>query len=302
MKLRALFFLFLCFFSSVFSFDADAATRVERVLNVGGVEREYIAHIPENVPSNVTLPVIVVFHPAIATAKGMEGITKLHDAPSASKYIVVYPNGHKRTWNVGYCCGKAKQDNVNDIAFYRAILKDLKTIHDIEPRVYLTGFSNGALLSYHLMCHATDSVAAIAPFGATYNVNEMACPLKQPVPVMHFHGSLDEMAPVHGGTKKTLGGQTLRHYSAQEVIEYMVKNNQCRGEKTTTKFMSACEHHYNCNQGAEVMFCLIDGLGHVWPGNDVGLIGGWVFGEERPEINGSEDVLKFFDYIRALTK
>merc|ERR1712224_468235 len=82
-----------------------------------------------------------------------------------------FTGGH--TWNAGSCCPAASRGKTDDVQFARDLLaaftsgavKDLSGGKiDIDPtRVYATGGSNGAFMSYRLACEAPELFAAIAP-------------------------------------------------------------------------------------------------------------------------------------------
>ena len=66
-----------------------------------------------------------------------------------------FPNGVGNSWNIGRCCSTAQTQNVDDVGFVRAIIKQLQTDACIDPRrVYASGCSNGGGMSYKLACDA----------------------------------------------------------------------------------------------------------------------------------------------------
>lgn len=56
------------------------------------------------------------------------------------------------------------ENKVDDIGFLHALIDRLHRDDNIDPkRIYVTGISNGAMLSYRLACELSSEIAAIAP-------------------------------------------------------------------------------------------------------------------------------------------
>lgn len=74
------------------------------------------------------------------------------------------------------------------------MLDDLaKAMHLDQRRVYATGISNGAIVTYYIASYLSDRIAAIAPVAGPMMTD--SCDPARPVPVMHFHGTGDKLAP-----------------------------------------------------------------------------------------------------------
>jgi len=82
---------------------------------------------------------------------------------------------------------------------------DLATVVNVDPkRVFATGMSNGGMMCYRLASELSDRIAAIAPVSGTMAIPDYKP--KRPVPVIHFHGTADNIVPFNGpkGTPKFL--------------------------------------------------------------------------------------------------
>ena len=93
----------------------------------------------------------------------------MNDIADKYGFIAVYPSGHPsqngkfHTWNALSCCGKAKNDNIDDVSFISHLVDTLGKSHNIDLRkVYVTGHSNGAMMSYLLACKLPHKITAIA--------------------------------------------------------------------------------------------------------------------------------------------
>ena len=82
-------------------------------------------------------------------------------------------SGKFATWNAGICCGRARDENVDDVGFVREIVKQLKTQLNVDPnRIFANGMSNGGMMSYRLACEMADTFRAIAAVAGTDGTTE----------------------------------------------------------------------------------------------------------------------------------
>ena len=59
---------------------------------------------------------------------------------------------------------RAHRDNIDDVGFISALIDLMIKDYNMDPnRVYMTGISNGAIMSYRLACEIPHKIAAIAP-------------------------------------------------------------------------------------------------------------------------------------------
>ena len=175
------------------------------------------------------------------------------------------------TFNAGNCCGYAAATNVDDVAFTRALLDDLATVANVDQRrVFATGMSNGAMMSYRLASELSDRIAAIAPVAGPMGLQD--CRPGRPVPVMHFHGDADEFAPFRGG--KGRGPSGTDFFAVQHSIDAWVAANGCDKTPTTTRLADRRDdgtmvrqvRYGSGNEGSEVVLVVVEGGGHTWPG------------------------------------
>ncbi len=272
---------------------ATAADRQERTVRVGAQERSYTVYLPDGVAEKSNLRVIIAFHPALAGSDFMAEATRLHSLPAARDLIVVYPEGIMRTWNAGFCCGPAKKRGVDDVAFFKAMMADLATIASIRPKAYLTGFSNGALMAFHLMCEAGDQVAAAAPFAGYLPPDEMRGCRGGPIPLLYIHGDADTTSVVGGGATRNLGFLP----PARDAIDAVAEMNGADLSQPTTVDVPAlgtsCLRFDAGSAASETSLCVIPGLGHTWPGMAERGANSQ-FGPARPDLAGSEAIMQFF--------
>jgi polyhydroxybutyrate depolymerase len=188
--------------------------------------------------------------------------------------IVIFPNGISPlpsgmmgTWNAGNCCASARDKNIDDVGFVRKIIEDAKERWSIDPnRVYSTGMSNGAMISYRLACQLPEHIKAIAAVAGTDGMGE--CAPERPIPVLHIH-ALDDDHVLYNGGKGQAGrdqGKEAEFRSVPSTIDKWKEIDGCVGAPTRvfTSNGARCDR-WMCS-GAPVQLCTTDTGGHSWPG------------------------------------
>ncbi|MEO0393439.1 MAG: hypothetical protein AAF213_09345 [Pseudomonadota bacterium] len=275
--------------------EAVASERIERRVMVGGAERHYIAHVPADAASRDELSVLFVFHPAVTNAEGFERIATLFEEPNADDFLIIYPNGIGRTWNVGDCCGLALKQNVDDLGFIDAIFDDAQAFGTIsQKRNFATGFSNGAGMTHYLACNMPERFTAIAPAGGKRDMRQGCAPTTSPVSVFITHGLDDKLSPF-GRWQKAVDEVTPAP-SIEDIAAYWSEANQCQEQRTSTRLGNVdCSEATACAGESLVITCPIPNMGHWWPG--YGTSQRWatiMYGPARPDLPAAEEILEFF--------
>lgn len=283
-------------------------------LRVGGLERHYVVVVPPRVTAPPAL--VLNFHGAGANAREQQKYTRMDVVAAREGFLVVYPSGtgpvkdRFLTWNAGACCGSAQAAQVDDIAFVRALLEDLeKRIAYDRGRVYATGLSNGAMLSYRLAAEMAERIAAIAPVASSMVLPRISP--ARPVPVLHIHSVDDGRALYEGGlampfaaTSVLLGGNSrMLHPPVEEKLGEWARANGCTGglvpgERREWKVSAEGSVHAALRLAyagckAETGLWKLSGAGHVWPGGILDYLP-WLLGPGTRVIDASEEAWRFF--------
>ena len=167
-------------------------------------ERSAIVHVPPRASDKRDLPVIINFHGGGGHGANEQEYSLMDRLADREIFIAVYPNGSGRlstrllTWNAGTCCGYAVLNHIDDVGFTRALIEKLaESIPLDRRRIYATGLSNGAMMSYRLAAEAGDVIAAVAPVAGGMVLPAIKSP--QAVPVLHIHSVDDPRALYNGG-------------------------------------------------------------------------------------------------------
>jgi polyhydroxybutyrate depolymerase len=269
----------------------------ELTLSAGGRERTYLLHLPPVYDGKRLLPLVIVLHGGGGNAEGAVRMTGFSGKADKEGFVVVYPNGSGRlktrllTWNSGNCCGYAMDKDVDDVGFIGALIDELVNTRAIDPkRVYVTGMSNGGMMTYRLGCELSDKIAAIAPVAGALNVEN--CQPSSPVSVIIFHGTADEHVLYNGGEPIR---KVDRHYRADKSVAYAVsfwvKHDSCsETPRRTEKGNIRTEIYDGGKDGSEVVLYTVNGGGHAWPGGQAYLLGT----EPTKEISATDLMWDFF--------
>ncbi len=274
-----------------------------RTIDVDRRTRIYLVHVPPKYDPKKPTPVVLSFHGGASNAEMMVRFCGLNDTADKHGFITVYPSGTGRlkaalTWNGGSCCGYAMQEQVDDVAFVRALLDDLEKVVNVDAkRVYATGMSNGAIMAYRLASELSDRIAAIAPVAGPMGTD--TCSPKRPVSVIHFHGTADQFAPFNGGKGDKSLSQT-DFYSVEYSIKAWVKADGCKVEPAVVKLPDKAKDDTSVTiktygggkDGAEVVLVAVEGMGHTWPGREPALK---VLGKATKNVSANEMMWEFFE-------
>lgn len=269
------------------------------------LKREYVVHVPKSYQPKQKSAVILNFHGGGGNAANQIAQSQMNTAADQDGYIVVYPEGTGKTllgklfgtWNAGRCCGYAVENKIDDVGFVRALLVDLEQKFNVDKnRIYATGHSNGALMSYRLACELSDKIAAIAPNSAQDAFDN--CQPSRPVPVLHFHGTADPAALYEGGQcgGRLAGDAGWRCQSVPAYNQAWATLNGCTPETKTfyQKGAATCVTHLTCRAGAEVALCTIEGAGHTWPGGQYAGFGERAVGKLSQDLSANDLMWAFF--------
>jgi polyhydroxybutyrate depolymerase len=256
-------------------------------LEFDGVMRSYELHVPPSYDGSTPLPLVLSFHGFASTGLTQQESTQMDDLADREAFLVAYPNGLYNSWNAGTCCGQSADLGVDDVGFTRALIDDLGARGCIdELRVYATGMSNGGFFSHRLACEAADVIAAAAPVAAVLGIDDASCTPARPIPIIEFNGTADPLVLYEGG------GLTDAPSVAETTAGWLERNG-CTGNPAVSyqNGDATCEAVDQCDGGASVTLCTIEGGGHCWPGYPCRLDG---LGESTTDIDANAVMWELF--------
>jgi polyhydroxybutyrate depolymerase len=269
-------------------------------ITVDGIERTYILYIPESVSRPA--PLVFVLHGGGGTGKRMNKLTRFNKVSDKHRFITCYPDGIDKHWNDGRKVNKSYKNGVevNDVKFISLLIDTLESKYKIDSaRIYACGISNGGMMSFRLGCELNDKIAAIAPVAISmskYLYN--SCIPGKPVPLMFMFGNEDPLVPYEGGSIRFSRGEVV---SVQNTLGLWVRNNDCNETPFITTIDNEDDDTYvkkfrftGYSERNEVVFYLIYGGGHTWPGG-MQYLPKLLVGRTSEEFNASEEIWKWFE-------
>lgn len=271
-----------------------------------GRTRFYRVHIPPQYDATKPTPAVLNFHGFDSNEVEQEALSQMSTVADTEGFIAVHPQGLSvqelqgtqpnggspayRSWNAGGCCAYAQFNNVDDVGFVDAMLSELSSRVCLDSRrIFSTGLSNGAFFSYRLACERSQLIAAIAPVAGMEIF--APCSPQRPVPVLHFHGTADNVVLYDGGTI-FLGSA---YPSASESVARWAQRNGCGGPlvETYRQGDSSCVTHTGCApESATATLCTVQGGGHTWPGGLIPPEAG--LGYTTRDLDATREAWRFF--------
>ncbi|MBW4539765.1 MAG: prolyl oligopeptidase family serine peptidase [Myxacorys chilensis ATA2-1-KO14] len=231
-----------------------------------GRQRTYYLHTPPNYQSARPIPLVLAFHGSGQQGKPLADLTGLNQLADQQGFIVAYPDGIEKKWNVS---GKATTGEDN-VAFVDALLAHLKQIRAIDTRrIYVTGISNGGILVQKLACQRPQEIAAFATVAASLpHQFTPTCQTKTPISLIMINGTADAVVPWNGGSPpKVQVGRQLSIPPIPAVINFWQQRDGCTSPATTQTSQNdrvEISRYANCRAGSEVVLVALKGAGHVW--------------------------------------
>lgn len=308
MRITALLLLLITASVPVSGFAAappagSVPSTLARTIQVGGLPRTYLVHIPPAPPGTRPSGLVFVLHGGGGNGRQIERHTGFSALADREGFIAVYPDAVDRNWNDGRAApGVAvQQKNVDDVGFLAALIAGITREFAVDPRrVYVTGASNGAFMSQRLAVELSERVAAIAPVigGMAPQVRDGFAP-QVPVSVLLMNGTDDPLVPYQGGAVARTRGQTI---GVAEIVRLWTTRNRCpeapeiavladvdptdgtRVRRTT---------YARCANRTVVTLYAIEGGGHTWPGG-VQYLPRAVIGRTSRDIEATPVIWQFF--------
>lgn len=293
----------------IYKIPEDPNTFVREFL-FNGLNRTYKIHIPPSLPEGFSPALVFALHGGLGTGDGMERSLTLGGFNSLSdenNFIVVYPDGIERNWNDGRknTSDPAHEQNIDDVGFLNALIENLTIEFNADPnRVYFTGISNGAMMSYRLALEIPEKIAAIAPVAGAIPIDILPEePSSIPLSVCVISGTTDPLVPWDGGTvgfKRKPRGIVI---SVPDSVMHWVNNNNCNNTPETvllpdnspTDGTRVYLHKYsNGNNNSEVFLYEIKDGGHTWPGG-YQYLSKMLVGVTCRDIDANEVIWDFFN-------
>jgi polyhydroxybutyrate depolymerase len=226
-----------------------------------GAQRRYRIFVPPTAQT-ARRGLLLVLHQLGGSAARFEQQSGLDRRAAAADAVVVYADGLGHSWDAGTCCGYAVRHQVDDVRFLTRVIAEVESRVSIDPaRIAVTGFSNGGLMAYRLLCERSDllSVAVVVAGDAV----GPRCNPALPVAMLHVHGGRDGIIPLSGAPTSPLAAAGFPPAAAS--IERLAVADECSDATTTTLPNGVEWAATGCDGNVAVRLMTVANLNHHYP-------------------------------------
>lgn len=257
-------------FCLILSVNSFAQTTISGSFDFGGITRSYSYYVPASYIPGEAVPLVLNLHGLGTDGTYQAQNRDFRPIADTANFIVVHPDGStlfgQHFWNYGNILGST----VDDVGFLEALIDTIASHYTInDQRIYSAGVSNGSFMCYYLACES-DRFAAIGAVTGSMSVemyNE--CNPSYPTPVIHIHGTDDNINPYEGTSTMT---------GIDETIQFWVNQNSCNvvpvitpvpNSNTTDNATATHYLFYGGINNHSVELFKVTGGGHSWPGSPI---------------------------------
>ena len=231
-------------------------------------ERPYALDAPPD--TTTPSPLLVVLHGQGGTGTEIAQDLELRPLVATRNFWLAMPDGTLSrtgtTWNAG-TVDLPPYDRI----YLPALIDDVAAKHAIDPkRVYVVGYSIGALMAHRVGCDISPKIDAVMSFAGAVTSVASLCATTSPVSVVELHGDRDDVITYDGGPFVN-GVQSAP--SAHDTVATWARNNACTGPLRSTGDTldvdpdvagseTAIEAYGGCPLGIDVELWTMHGSGH----------------------------------------
>lgn len=281
-------------------------------ITVDALERSYILHVPPVVHEGEALPLIIVLHGTYGTGRKMQLGLGFDPYADSRGFYVAYPDAYQKPgeretarWNDGRGTLESSLAGIDDVKFIVAMVDAIAADVPLDKRrIFVTGASNGGMMTYRLGCETSAIFAGIAP--VIGNIPEpifASCNPHTALHVLAINGDADPFVPFVGGevcsdTPSMLceGGwvksqaESLGVFAAANGCEIVPQSVTLPVQVEDGTTIEA-QTYANCASGAHVKAYIVHNGGHTWPPRESQLDAG---GQATGNLEATPLIVDFF--------
>lgn len=248
-----------------------------------GVKRKFLLFAPD---AQKGAPLLIMLHGYGDAADVFAETTGMASAANARGYAVVYPQGLRdpsdktsaACWNYD---GKAEGND--DVGFLSALARYLQRTYGFDKKAaFVTGFSNGAFMTYRLAHDAQDTFRAVASVSGTMGMTTWKERMgKAGAAILQITGTKDDLVALRAEDAHGLP-------AVEEVIAYWKAANVLGDAETEQLSPQASLSRYGSAKRGNLLWNIVIENGrHAWPQ------------ESFSGVVVNEVILDFFDAVRG---
>lgn len=257
----------------------------ERSIDIAGQPRWYRIYRPTGLAHKA--PLVLLLHGGTQSMYKLfgprsGGSNEWLELAKSEKFMLLVPNGthaqtgdpkgNRQRWND--VRANPKTPDAQDLLFIDRLITHIQQTDTVDPqRIYVTGASNGGLMTYYLLMKQPQRFAAAAAFVANLpeHSDKMQVPAA-PTPLMLMNGTEDPLMKWQGGT---ILAQPEKMRSAPATLQWWLKANRAHSQPQHSTYLPDHNPQDGCRilktehpalpQGAPVWFYTMEGGGHSMP-------------------------------------
>jgi polyhydroxybutyrate depolymerase len=258
-----------------------------------GRKRSYLLYVPETYDPATPTPLVISLHGFAEWPAHQMQISRWNDLAKQHGFIVVYPCGTEipLRWRI-YRFSGSDTELTEDVIFISNLVDKLDTEYNLDhTRIYANGLSNGGGMAITLACKLPERIAAVGSVAGAYPFSVSECQPSRPVPTIVFHGTADPIVPYLGGQARASG---FSMPSIPDWVADLAQYNGCANDPIKLPAVGDVHgiQYTDCAQNSDVVFYIIDGGGHSWPGG--GSLPRIIVGNTNRDIDATEAMWDFF--------
>lgn len=172
---------------------------------VFGGERPVTLQVPTTYNSSTPAPLLIILHGFGANGFFQQQYLRFGPLVENQGVLLAAPDGTtssggQRFWNATDACCNFGGSTVDDVAYIRGLIADIRTDYNVDRRrIYLFGHSNGGFMAHRFACEAAGEIAAIVSLAGATFADPARCQPTRPVSILNIHGDDDATILYEGG-------------------------------------------------------------------------------------------------------
>lgn len=280
----------------LFFFTARNSLRrslVTQSLQHDGLQRSFLEFKPENMASSAAM--VILLHGRGQEASTMfettrAGTPRWLELSQQNGFLLLAPSAVDLEWN-DLRDPETETTDPDDVGFLKKLIEWAMTERQIDPsRVYVTGGSNGGMMTFRMLLEAPEIVAAGASFVSNLPNEDIITTTigVSPRPVFIMNGSDDTIVLFNGSQSLRSSDDTrdffVTYNAATLVTKEALPVQNPRGRcRVISEFYAAAT--------SPVQYYVMQGAGHVYPSTKrlgflVDIVTQWFLGPACYEVDG----------------
>jgi polyhydroxybutyrate depolymerase len=273
-------------------------------LSHAGFERSYFLLEPDK--SLDPVPLVLSLHGG--GGNGEQTCTQaggIQELAEREGFLVACPEGIENNWNDGRAdnSNRAHEEDIDDVGFLLALIEMLSNTYNVDPdRIFVTGASNGGMMSLRMACEASELIAAAGAVIASLPA-DLRCEPEHPIPILLMNGTEDPLVPFEGGQVHFFRREFGEVISTPDTVAFWVAANGCSATPRTEQLPDLdprdgtriqVDTYSGCEAGVSVVLYTVEGGGHTLPGGTQYVLR-FVIGRVSQDLHAGEAIWEFFE-------